>query len=218
MSLTKRILETRQSEINGTLTVEYELGWGTFIRGGGLPQSGGLAKTIWEKSLKHVSEEYKTPNSILILGFGGGGIAQIVKKLWPDTKIYGVDIDPVMVELGKKYLKWEETGARVFVEDAIKFVKKIKKDPTVYKLQPNTRFDIVCVDMYVQDKVPKQFNTKTFIKSIKSITSKNGLSIFNRLYGDEDKNKAHKFLEKLELYFDEVEAIFPHANVMYVCK
>lgn len=227
-----KVLEERDSQINGKLTVVKDIFFGTYIKGGGLPQSGGLAKTIWEKTLKKIirSTDYSDPKTILILGFAGGGIAHISRELWPECDIFGVDIDPVMVDLGKKYLDWENTEAKVWIQDAEEFIEDIllKKNPhgemsttsqlltTNYQL-PIAGFDLVCVDMYVGAGVPEKFSTLKFIKLVDKIVGKDGLVIYNRLFGKDDRGEAKEFQNKLEKKYSNIFPVYPEANVMFLC-
>jgi len=54
-------------------------------------------------------------------------LALLLNKVYPLAKITGVDIDPKIVELGKKYLKLDTVKVNVVISDAMKFVKKEKK-------------------------------------------------------------------------------------------
>jgi len=199
------ILEERDSKINGKLTVIRDLFYGTYIMGGGLPQSGGLAEKIWKSTLHKVKASKLEIKSCLILGLGGGGIARIVRKNWPESKITGIDLDPVMVELGKKYLDLESQGVETVIKDIDKF-KTTKK------------YDLVCIDTYIGDKFPKKFESEKFTKRVKNMLPKNGLAIFNRLYGPEDRKEAHNMEKTLEKVFTSVERNFPEANIMFTCS
>ena len=226
----RKILAEVDSPVNGKITVVKELAWGTYIKVGGLPQSGGLAKTIWETSLKVVKKTTKKnpPQSVLVLGFAGGGIAQISRDYWPECEIYGVDIDPLMVDLGRQYLKWEETGAKVWIQDATEFISEVISTgkptgefvsgslPSNYQL-PATKFDLICVDMYVGDGVPKKFNTVKFVKSVKKLIADDGMAVFNRLYGSGNEELASEFNKTLEKVFPNIKIVYPDANVMFLC-
>src|SRR5689334_14469212 len=97
-----KILEERKSKFNGNLRVINTWGMGTCIQADGLTQSGGIVETIWKATLRKIKDEQI--KSVLILGLGGGTVAKLVHKNWPKAKIIGVDIDPIIIELGKKYL------------------------------------------------------------------------------------------------------------------
>ncbi len=218
----RKILEEVDSPFNGKLVVVYEIGWGKVIWGGGLPQSGGLARKIWEEPLREVQRSKAKVQNCLILGFGGGGIAHIVHEQWPSVDITGVDIDKHMVKLGRKHLGWEKTKAKVFIADASDFVadcmklQRNKSYKPIYHL-PSTKFDLICIDMYQGQEVPKKFNTKPFIQKIKKLKSKEGVVIFNRLYGASNEKQAHDFKKKLDTVFSNIHTVFPSANVMYIC-
>jgi len=45
-----------------------------------------------------------------------------------------------------------------------------------------------------------------------------GVAVFNRLYYDQKRAEAVNFLSKLEKIFPRVTALYPEANVMYLCE
>jgi len=204
-----KILEEVESPINGKLTVVRDLLYGVYIKGGGLPQSGGLAEKIWKITLKKIQKDLKV-KKCLIVGMGGGGIAKLVRQYWPDSEIIGVDVDLVMVDLGRKYLNLDKTGAKVVIADAYEYMANVTKN--------SEKWDLVCVDVYVERSVPKKFETEDFIKLIKKALTIDGTAIFNRLYGKEDKEAAENLHRKLIHIFKKVRPVYPEANVMYVCS
>lgn len=205
-----KILERAESPINGKITIEKSLAWGTYITVGGLTQSGGIINDIWKKPLRNLKNlRNKEIKNVLILGLGGGTVAKMVNKTWPEAKITGVDIDPKMVELGKKYLSLN-SDVRVIISDAYGFLK-------TYNLKPIT-YDLILIDLYVGDEFPKKFESDAFLKLVYLLLTVNGVAIFNRLYYGEKRPQAMKFENKLEKVFKKVEVVFPEANVMFVCS
>ena len=117
----KKILDRELSKYNGELVVKKDFAWGTYIQADGLTQSGGVVKKIWETTFKKLIQIH--PKDVLILGLGGGTIAKLVKKYYPEASITGVEIDPLMIKFGKKYLGMDETATHIFSEDANSFLK-----------------------------------------------------------------------------------------------
>src|SRR3989344_1007167 len=115
-----KILEERKSKYNGQLRVVRTLGMGTYIQANGLTQSGGIVESIWRKTLKAISHKPLVISNCVILGLGGGTAAKLIRKYWPGAKITGVEIDPIMVELGKKYLDLSDE-IEIEIGDARKF-------------------------------------------------------------------------------------------------
>ena len=74
------------------------------------------------------------------------------------------------------------------------------------------------MDTYVGDEFPRKFESEEFLKLVKKLLSQRGIVIFNRLYYGEKRKEAVKMLKKLEKVFPGVEAVYPEANVMFVCS
>lgn len=196
------------SFVNGKVEVVKTL-WGTSIKVGGLTQSGWLIREIWKKTLKKFY--FKDVKRILVLGVGGGSVIKILKKLYPFAEIYGVEKDPLMIELGKRFLgnKEELESIRIKIIDAYDYLSR---------LRPRRYFDLVLVDLYIGDKFPKKFSRREFLLLLKNITKENGAIIFNRLYYGEKRKEATKFASLVGEVFSKVEYFFPQANLMLVCR
>jgi len=205
-----KILEERESKYNGHLKVVRSLGFGTYIQAEGLTQSGGIVETIWKSTLKKVKNEKGRVNSVLILGLGGGTAAKLIRKNWPDAKIIGVDIDPIMVELGKKYLGLDKVNIEIKIGDALDFL-------TVHRSLFTNHFDLVVVDLYQGDKYPEKFETENYIQLLRTVLSSKGVIVFNRLYFGDKRPQAVKFGNKLKKIFSNVEWFYPEANLMFIC-
>lgn len=205
----KKVLKKVHSTFNGDLIVVRDFLWGTYIMGGGLTQSGGVAYEVWDASLARVSKIKKEIKSSLIVGLGGGSIANIIRKNWgSDVLITGVDIDSVIVSLGEKYLKTKSDNVHVVIGDAIDFVKNEKQ-----------KFDLICMDTYQMDEFPKKFESQVFLENLKNILNENGVVVFNRLYYNEKRKIADEFYHSvLQKNFTKIKIVYPQANIMYICE
>jgi len=204
-----KILEEKESKFNGHLKVVRSWGLGTYIQAEGLTQSGGIVETFWKQSLKRIYNPQFTITNCLILGLGGGTVAKLVKKNWKDTKVIGVDIDPLMIELGEKYLKFDKSQIEVQMGDALQICKKLKAR--------GAKFDLIIIDLYNGDQFPKKFEKEDFIRLTKMMLSEDGVAMFNRLYYKDKKVEAEKFGRKLQKVFRKVEYYRPVSNLMFIC-
>jgi hypothetical protein len=203
----QKILEKRQSKFNGKIKVIRNLAFGTHIQAGGITQSGGIVENIWKDTLKKIvncppagrAGKLKIDNC-LILGLGGGTAAKYVRLLWPNAKVTGVDIDPIMVELGNKYLGLDKVNVDIKITDAYGF--------------NSSGYDLVIVDLYNGDQFPGKFEDDKFLKRL----TKNKLVIFNRLYFGDKRSIAVKFGNRLQKIFPNVEWFYPQANLMFICS
>jgi spermidine synthase len=195
-----KVLEERNSKYNGHLRVLHTWGMGNYIQSNGLTQSGGIVETIWKSTLRQIPNPKFQIQNCLILGLGGGTLAKLLRKKYPNATITGVEIDPIMIELGKKYLSLDKYNIDIKIEDTNKF--KFGK------------YDLVVVDMYSGDNFPKEFESHSFLEKI----SKFPLVIINRLYYGEKRPDTVRFGKKLEKYFKKVDWFYPEANLMFICQ
>jgi spermidine synthase len=79
------------------------------------------------------------------------------------------------------------------------------------------KYDLILVDVYVGDTIPKKFITPIFYNLAKKLLEKDGVVVINRLYYDEKRKLADKTHQDLKKIFSEVMAVFPEANIMFVC-
>jgi spermidine synthase len=197
-----KILEERQSKFSGPVKVVSTWGY-KYIATGILTQSGGLVKEVWEGVLRQYGREGK---SWLILGLAGGTIAKVVSDRLKPEKIVGVEIDPLMVELGKKYLGLNK----------IPNLEIIVADAKLYFVSHNSHFDFILVDMYLGDRLPGFVYDLIFLKKLKRF----GRSvIFNHLFYDQEKKtKAEELVNKIRLIFPNVILVRKLTNLLIICR
>lgn len=201
-----RILEKTHSKYNGDITVVRDFTWGTYIKVGGLTQSGGILTQVWKETLEKVLNIKPHINRCLILGLGGGSVAKLVSSYWVGAYIVGVDIDPKMVDFGKKYLGLNKTSIQTVIGDALSFVNNEKQ-----------KYDLILIDLYCGEKFPEKFEKDEFIKRVKELLNKNGIAVFNRLYGSERRLESMRFGRRLEKIFRKVDYVYPQANLDLIC-
>ncbi|OGM05772.1 hypothetical protein A2125_01140 [Candidatus Woesebacteria bacterium GWB1_43_5] len=215
-----KVLAEMDSPINGHIVVKRDLAWGTYIQASGLTQSGGVVYAAWKSVLRKIRNSNIEIRNCITLGLGGGSIAKIVRKNWPKAKITGVEIDPIMVELGKRYIGLDKSGVKIVIGDAYKYITQISNVKTQKhnsKLKAE-KFDLVCIDLYCGDKFPKKFGDKDFLRLVLGLLTPGGIAVFNRLYYGEKRPEAVKFGNKLEKFFARVEWFYPEANLMFLCS
>lgn len=133
---------------------------------------------------------------VLILGFGGGTIAKLLTKHQGLVQIDAVEIDPLMVDLGKKYLDLAESNVNIIIADAIKWVKDAR-----------FKYDLICVDLFANGKVAVGSEERKFFESVKKLLKAKGVVAINKLFiNDHD----------LERYVAYLETVFHHCDMLVV--
>ena len=166
--------------------------WGRWMRVGGVSQSGGLVVNIWHKALGVVQKRRRREiNNVLILGLGAGSAANLVSQRWPEAKITGIDIDPKVIEIGRKYFGLEKiNNLEIIIGDAIEIIKK-------RGLKSKKEFDLILVDLYLGRRMAGGLGEKEFLIGLRDVLSEGGIVVFNCFNWGEYKERARELGEKV---------------------
>lgn len=104
----------------------------------------------------------------LIIGLAGGTAARSLAAAYPGIEIDGVEIDPEVARLGRKYFSLDQPGLNVIVEDGRTFLRRT-----------DVRYDLVGVDAYRQPYIPFQLTTKEFFQEIADRLTEDGVAVVN---------------------------------------
>lgn len=137
---------------------------------------------------------YQKPiKSVLILGFGGGSVANILKnELNLNCEITGVEMDPIVIELAKKYFGANRLdNTEIFCQDAFNFMKNDVKT-----------YDLIVIDLFIEDRVPVQYSKNEFIHLLKTHLNPEGYIFYNRITNNWfNKNETNRVVETMRKEF-----------------
>jgi len=126
----------------------------------GLIESGDVMTRVWKKGITSFLPRSFNPQKVLILGLAGGCNARLVNQYYPQASITAVEIDPSMVQLGKKYFYLSKIkNLEIVIDDALSFVDRLKNID---------QFDLVMVDCFVGKDIPQKLQTPEFFKKLKT--------------------------------------------------
>lgn len=202
MFSSRQVLADVNSRFSGRLRVIS--GWGfRYLASEKILQSGALVTGIWQDALKNSAAKNK---SWLVLGIAGGSVLHIISRKYRPAHITAVDIDPVMIELGKKFFNFEK----------ISNLEIVNLDANLYVSQNKFVFDYLLVDLYLDDRYPPFVQQSRFINDLKKI----GKQIyFNRLYYTaSEKAAAQEFTLWLKKFFTIVKPVRTHDNLVLICS
>lgn len=139
---------------------------------------------------------------VLILGFGLGSIPYMLEEKFGKKYRYtGVELDEEVIYLASKYV----------LSDLNSDVMLIEADAINYMHQCTQAFDMICIDIFVDDQIPDVFLTTDFLHLVKNSLTDNGLVVFNHLA---DRTS---YEEKARKYFEDVfAAVFPDGQYLQV--
>ncbi|MBI4062501.1 methyltransferase domain-containing protein [Candidatus Gottesmanbacteria bacterium] len=166
----------------------------------GSRQSGKYIEWLWKRAF----HAFRLPpcQSILVLGVGGGTVIHLLHKRYPDANITAVDIDPKMIEIGKKY----------FGLSRVSNVELIIANAKNYKI--THEYDLIIVDLFLGRHIPDFVSSQSFLKQLRS-----KVVIINYLRELEYKEKSQKLEDLLETIFPVVKNYqIAHNSFYFVVK
>lgn len=192
MNIWGKILYKGSSPFNGEVKVVEFLGGqrrlfaSAFAQSRSLKQDGS-SEFYWDAFADNV-DNLPEKAEIVILGLGAGTSASSLRKKFPQAKIDGVEIDPLMIELGRKYFDLDEAHVNIYTEDAAVFVKKNEK-----------KYDLVGLDLFVGSTTPGFVFQDEFFGQLKNLMKEDSLLIANKIY--ERAEEVIPFKEFFERHF-----------------
>ncbi len=197
--LSDQVLESGPSDHTENISV--------VLRDGRLLLTANDAVYSWEDkyynfrhAFEHLDWDGLPGTDTLLLGLGLGSVPQMLEEHFGrELHLTAVEYDATIVALAEHYLLYRlSTPIQTVVADAAQYVA-----------QTGDRFDLILVDLFVDDAVPQGFAGEGFLRECARLLNPGGCLISNRLaLRTVDKRSA-------ERYFDDVFLkVFPKGNYL----
>ncbi len=205
-----RVVERTGSKINSCLEVTHINGK-YMLNSLHANYSYGMLQRVFDSIFKKINIKKHSIKDALILGFGAGSVASLLQEKYKiNCNITGIEKDEQVISLGHKYFNIQRfTNTEIICADAYNFMMENKK-----------HFDLIIVDVYVDNLVPENIESEQFLSQLKNSINDKGLIIFNKMIFDEETDKSSK---KLYETFSKVMCKFQyhkihkhHTNLMLV--
>ena len=154
--------------------------------------------TNFARTFKQWNWESYPIDEVLVLGLGLGSIPVILEQSHgQDCQFTAVEIDEEVVDLAYRYV----------LEDLKSPIQMIVTDAAIAVQQlPDEAYDLICVDIFDDDKVPPVFEEADFLENSKCLLRPGGVLLFNRLAATPEDRKLS------QAFFDHVfKSVFPNA-------
>lgn len=178
----------------------------------GSSQSGEYVKNLWQHAFVAFGI-IPSPDvrSILVLGVAGGSVIHLLRALYPDAAIVGVDIDAKMIEIGRIYFGLNHVEGLTLVQsDAFDFLS--------CAAAAKKHWDLILVDVHVGPSVPPFVAHRDFLRYLEKTVSAKGMVIINYLREREYKKLSDLLMVKLRKIFHSVEDTEINFNRFFCCR
>ena len=131
------------------------------------------------------------PESILIVGLGGGTLPETWRELLPAARIDVVEIDPAVVKVARSHFAYEVSPpGELYVQDARIFGKRAARRGDGY--------DLIVLDAFNGDYIPEHLMTREYLLETRALLNPGGVVMANtfsisRLYHHENATYASVF-------------------------
>ncbi len=130
---------------------------------------------------------------IAIIGLAGGTIAHQFTQVYGPVPIDGVEIDPAIVNVGRKYFAMNETNLHVYVQDGRTFLETT-----------HAHYDLIAIDAFQQPYIPFQLTTREFFSTIRLHLSARGVVALNTGHTTHDFRLVQAFVNTMSQIFPSV--------------
>lgn len=112
------------------------------------------------------------PQSILIIGLGGGILSHSLAKLRPNAKIISVELDPEIVEVSRSYFYFKPNkNQEIVIDDGRKYLEST--------LDQKKEFDLIMLDAFGTNYIPSDLMTLECLEHVKFLLSPGGVLASN---------------------------------------
>lgn len=131
-----------------------------------------------------------------MLEFGAGSVASILTEEYEiNCKITGIEKDAVVINLAKKYFNIER----------FKKLELIHESAYTYVQHIENKFDLIIMDIFIDETVPKMFREEKFLRNLNRILSNNGVLFYNFMTSSQTlKSEFKELLSCFETIFGRV--------------
>lgn len=148
-------------------------------------------------------------DEVLVLGFGLGSVPYLLEQVHGIQLSYtGVELDESVIQLASAYtLPRLDSPVQLIAADAAAFVQRNER-----------RFDLIVVDVFLDDKIPEAIQQAGFFSRVKEGLKPGGMVIMNTLAATEQdqKKSAQLFENVFRPVFPEAVAIPVPGNLMLI--
>jgi len=134
----------------------------------------------------------RAPERVAILGNAAGTVSRAYEQFFPRTRVDGVEIDPKLSEIGRRFFDMNNPRLHLYHEDARPFIRR--SDAT---------YDQISLDTYRQPYIPFYLTTREFFEEVGERLAPDGALIIN-VGHPEGEDGLEKVLSAT------LEDVFPH--------
>jgi len=165
----------------------------------------------FSRAFDRIDLDRSAPMNVLVLGIGMGSIPMVMEAMdFEDCYFTAIEIDPVIIELLNEYgLPKIDSPIEVYETDAVQYAAISRE-----------KFDLVAIDLFINDIIPEAAQSKDFLSNIQERLSPDGMVMMNHLALTEaDQRRGKAFFETIfRTVFPQSDYIDVDGNYMFISE
>jgi spermidine synthase len=179
---------------------QYKLSYGRVL------YSDGVSYFPFKLGFSIVGHRLQLCDSVLVLGAGIGSVGMMLSELVSDKRL---EID--LVDINQKILvycsfvmrQYRNLNTHMICQDAFLFVQNASR-----------KYDLICIDLFEEDRVPQQFFSDTFIDNIRLLMHEQTIVVINMMFSSQLQQQIYE--AHLQERFPSLQVIKSAPNFIYV--
>lgn len=160
----------------------------------------------FRKSFKLIGREISDFKKVLVLGAGIGSVGMILDKEFPD---HSWELD--YIDINDTILEW----CRNVMENYPSLIcHYIHQDASLFLQQADSKYDLICVDVFDEHVVPKQLLTEQFIEKVMLRLNEKGIAVLNIMFSSELQEIGYRDI--LSRKFSDYKSIDTAKNKVFI--
>lgn len=143
----------------------------------------------------------------LVLGCGLGSVIQILNRHYNKRIVYTI------VEINETILQW---ALSLLAEQKVQHIQSFCEDASGFVSSCHSRFDLMCIDVFIGRMVPRPFTEKQFLQQCRQLLTTHGICIINYMIQDEEG--WERFRQNVQDVFKKVAIIPKRENRILICR
>jgi len=132
-------------------------------------------------------------NNLCILGLAGGTTARQYSAVFGTLPIDGIEIDPAIIDVGRRFFALDMPNLRVVIEDG-----------RYYFVHSTQRYDVVIIDAYRPPYIPFQLTTVEFFRQVYDHLTSDGVVAINVARTETDYRLVDTIADTMKVVYPSV--------------
>ncbi len=161
----------------------------------------------FKMAFSKMSTRLSGSENVLVLGAGVGSVGMMLHNTFPGKQwqMHFVDISKPILETCSSVMDlFPNVNGKYTQADAFEFIQS----------KPGKQYDLVCVDVFNEDKVPETILSENFVHAVKQVLKDNSSVVMNMMF--EDEVQQENFEKILTDEFSVFDRLQKEQNSIYI--